>query len=230
MVVTRPPTWSEIAERSRPPLIVVPIGAWEQHGPHLPLDTDTRIAVALATGAAAVLGADAVVTAPLGITASGEHHGFPGTLSVGTAVMEEILVELGRSADWGAGMLLVNGHGGNAEAVRRAVARLRDESRRAVAWWPSVDDTPADAHAGHVETSVMLALDPQAVRTDRLTAGVTAPLAALADLLRRNGVRAATPTGVLGDPTGATAARGRTLLDRWTADLVRTARRMLDAG
>lgn len=227
----RTPSWTEIAARPWPPVLLVPVGAWEQHGPHLPLDTDTRIAVAVAERAQQLLGTDAIVTAALGITASGEHAAFPGTLSIGTAAMEELIVELGRSADWSAGVVLVNGHGGNAAPVRRAVARLADEGRRAVAWWPSpdaADPLPADAHAGHVETSVMLAIDPGAVRQERIASGSTAPLAEIADTLRRDGVRAVSPSGVLGDPTGASAERGHRLLAHWAADLAAVTRSLLD--
>ena len=110
--------------------MIVPLGSLEQHGPHLPLDTDTRIAVAVARGAATAR--DGVALAPaLAFGASGEHDAFPGTLSIGTGALTELLVELGRDASrhWGA-LLLVNGHGGNADAVSAAAARLGAEGRR----------------------------------------------------------------------------------------------------
>jgi creatinine amidohydrolase/Fe(II)-dependent formamide hydrolase-like protein len=79
-------TWSDHWKPTRRPLLVVPIGACEQHGPHLPLDTDTRIAVALAQSLADKYDeGDLLVTPALGITASGEHASFPGTLSIGAA-------------------------------------------------------------------------------------------------------------------------------------------------
>ena len=107
-------TWSELDGRSPRPLLAVPVGSCEQHGPHLPLDTDTRIAVALAEGLVGSFEPGQVmVTPPLTITASGEHAGFPGTLSVGAAVVEAMVVEIVRSADWSSGVVLVNGHGGN---------------------------------------------------------------------------------------------------------------------
>ena len=100
---------------------VVPVGSLEQHGPHLPLDTDTRIAVAVARRACA--GRAGVALAPaFGVGASGEHADFPGTLSIGTEVLTACLIELGRHASlhWAA-VLLVNGHGGNAAAVEAAI-------------------------------------------------------------------------------------------------------------
>ena len=194
-------------------VLAVPLGSTEQHGPHLPLDTDTRIAEALAARLAAAV--DAVVAAPaVGYGSSGEHDGFPGTLSIGQAALESVVVELVRSAGAFAGVVLVNGHGGNAEPVGRAVSTLRREGRRVTAWWPSVQG--GDLHAGRTETSILLALDPGAVRLDALAAGPTPPV----DDLRRRGVRALSPSGVLGDPTGASAEEGEALLAHLTDDLV----------
>ena len=165
-------TWPEIDRHGpRRLVLAVPIGSCEQHGPHLPFGTDTIIADALARGLAAAE-PDVVVAPPLAVTASGEHAGFPGTLSLGTAVTTAVLVELARSADWAAGLVLVNGHGGNADAVAAAVATIRREGRNVLAWWPTSDPeparaTPADVHAGHVETSLLLALRPELVARDR---------------------------------------------------------------
>ena len=215
-------TWPDLWACSPRPLLVVPVGSCEQHGPHLPLDTDTRIATAIATGLVEAYtdgASSTVVLAPaLTVTASGEHAGFPGTLSIGTEVFERVVVELVRSADWSSGVVLVNGHGGNAEAVQRAVALLRTEGRRVLAWWPRADG--GDAHAGATETSVMLALAPSLVRTTAMEPGATEPISALAEALRRGGVRAVSPNGVLGDPRQASAAHGRSLLTRWRIDLV----------
>ena len=76
-----------------------------------------------------------------------------------------------------------------------------------------------DAHAGRVETSIMLALAPGDVRLAAAAAGETRPLAAIMPALRVGGVRAVSANGVLGDPAGASAAEGETLLDLLTADL-----------
>jgi creatinine amidohydrolase len=212
-------TWSDLWHAQRRPLIAVPVGSCEQHGPHLPLDTDTRIAVALAEAlSAAFEPGDVVVAPPLTITASGEHASFPGTLSIGNEVMEHLLVELVRSADWSSGVVLVNGHGGNAQAVQRAEHILTMEGRKVLAWWPRV---PAgDAHAGETETSLMLAIAPELVDWSAAAPGNTAPLADLVDDLREGGVRAVSRSGVLGDPTTATGSHGRTLLTKLTIDLV----------
>ena len=106
-------------------------------------------------------------------------------------------------------LILVNGHGGNREAIDRAVATLHAEGRDVLAWWPAAETGAFDAHAGRAETSMMLALRPDLVRVERAAAGETAPVAALMGRLRAGGVVAVSPNGVLGDPAGATASRGR---------------------
>ena len=209
-------------------LLVVPTGSCEQHGPHLPMDTDTRVAVAVASRACA--GRPGVALAPaVAIGASGEHAAFPGTLSIGTEALALLLVELGRHASlhWPA-MLLVNGHGGNAAAIGAAQRRLRAEGRACHAWHAGLPpegraaagpDLVADPHAGRFETSVMLALAPGLVRLDLAAPGDTRPLAQLMPELRAGGVRAVSSSGVLGDPTGASAAEGERILAALTTGL-----------
>jgi mycofactocin system creatininase family protein len=198
-------------------LLAVPVGATEQHGPHLPLSTDTDLAVALCAQLAAAR-PGVLAAPPLAYGASGEHQDFPGTLSIGTEAVELLLVELGRSATRTfSRVLLVSAHGGNAGAVRRAERRLRAESRDVLAWLPA---WAGDAHAGRAETSLELALAPDRVRPGRAEAGNTRPLAELMPGLRRSGVRAVSPNGVLGDPAGASAAEGAALLARLGADLL----------
>jgi creatinine amidohydrolase len=197
-------TWTEV-ERAT---VLVPVGSLEQHGPHLPLDTDSRIAAAVARRAA---DPSMLLAPPLAFGASGEHEGFAGTLSIGHAALRAVLVELGRSAGlWASRMVFVNGHGGNLPTVAEAAVQLRGEGRD-VAWSGCVVPD-GDAHAGRTETSILLALDPSLVRLDAAEAGNTASLRELMPVLTSGGVRAASPNGVLGDPRGATAAEGEALL------------------
>ena len=227
--------WPEVEAGTRR-LLVVPVGSLEQHGAHLPLDTDTRIAVAVAERACA--GRAGVGLAPaIAIGASGEHAGFPGTLSIGHVALSAVLVELGRHASlhWPA-MLLVNGHGGNVAAISDARERLRAEGRDCQVWHAGVRTSMLaagdvalvpDAHAGRVETSIMLALAPGDVRLDAAVAGDTRPLAEIMAGLRTGGVRQVSPNGVLGDPSGASAAEGETLLALLADDLAATLDRLV---
>ncbi len=215
-------TWTDVESAPRR-AVLVPLGSLEQHGPHLPLDTDTRIAVAVAGAVAA--GRPGVAVAPaVAFGSSGEHDGFPGTVSIGTPALTELLVELGRDVTrhWDA-MLLVNAHGGNREAVSAALGQLDGEGRRCAAF--SVAPGGGDAHAGRTETSMLLHLDPGVVRLELAEPGDLRPLADLMPLLRSRGVRPVSPNGVLGDPSGATVAEGRRLLEEATAALLGDARR-----
>jgi mycofactocin system creatininase family protein len=215
--------WPEAAAVAARSLLAVPVGATEQHGPHLPFTVDTEIAEALADRLA--LGRPGVVRAPaVAYGSSGEHAGFPGTLSIGQEAVELLLLELGRSADAFAGVVFVSAHGGNAGPLARAVARLRGEGRRILGWSPSGSAT--DSHAGRIETSVLLALRPDAVRLELGEPGERRPLAELLPQLRELGVRAVSANGVLGDPGGASAEEGERILARWTRDLLAAVDRM----
>lgn len=220
--------WTEMDRVGHDALLAVPVGSMEQHGPHLPIGTDTLVAAELC--ARLVDRVPEVLVAPvIPYGASGEHEGFAGTLSVGATALESLVVELARSAGrWVRRVVVVNGHGGNVEALGRAGARLRSEGREVLVWsprWRAPRDHPGvatDAHAGITETSIVLALRPSLVRREAATAGVVAPLAELWPRLRQAGVRAVSPTGVLGDPSGASAELGAALLDEAVDDLVAT--------
>jgi creatinine amidohydrolase len=209
-------TWADLDGGAARLVLAVPLGSTEQHGPHLPLSTDTDIAVAVCERLAAAR-PHVVVAPPIAYGSSGEHAGFTGTLSIGQAAVELVIVELVRSADAFAGVVLVCAHGGNAEPVTRAVATLKTEGRRVVAWLPRDYD---DAHAGRSETSIQLALDPTRVRVEAAQPGATEPLPELMGALRAGGVRSVSPNGVLGDPTGASVEEGRALLEALVDDLV----------
>lgn len=208
---------------------MIPVGSTEQHGPHLPLDTDTRIAAAVAQSAAERLDDESttgaspyrwLVAPAIAYGASGEHQDFAGTISIGIEALTRLLVEYGRSATcWAQRLVFVNGHGGNTVALNAAVQRLRAETRD-VAWCPCTA-ADVDAHAGHAETSIVLHLSPADVRTDRWRPGNTAPLATLIPAMRRGGVAAASEVGVLGDPTTATADEGKRIVAEMADGCVR---------
>lgn len=184
----------------------MPLGATEQHGPHLPIGTDTFIATAWAEAVAALL-SDVLVAPTLPYGSSGEHQAFAGTLSIGHEALLLVLIELVRSAanDFDR-IVFVSGHAGNGATLHSAVSQLRHEGHDVHFVLPRIPG--ADAHAGHTETSLMMHLVPAAVKTEVAVAGSTTPLAEVIDRLRTDGVAAVSPNGVLGDPTNARAAGG----------------------
>ncbi|HLI55077.1 MAG TPA: mycofactocin biosynthesis peptidyl-dipeptidase MftE [Acidimicrobiales bacterium] len=210
--------WTDVAVHAGTTVLAVPVGSTEQHGPHLPLGTDTAVALELADRLAAAR-PDTLVAPPWSYGSSGEHAGFAGTVSIGTRALCDALVELGRSADAFAGVVFVSAHGGNTEALGSATAKLTAEGRRARWWGPPLVKVRgrADAHAGFTETSVVMALTGSDIRGP---VGCTAPIRELMPSLVSAGVAAVSPNGVLGDPSGASPSAGRRILDAWAADLV----------
>lgn len=220
--------WPDVGELAAAgAVLAVPLGSTEQHGPHLPLSTDTDVAVALCERLAATR--PGVLIAPaVAYGSSGEHAGFAGTLSIGQAATEMLVLELGRSAVQTFGhVLFVSAHGGNAGPVMRAVRRLRGESHDIAVFMPRWDGDP---HAGRAETALLLGLRPDRVLPHRGVRGDMRPLAELMPLLRAGGVRAVSASGVLGNPAGATAAEGRALLDELAGALVRDVDAWLRVG
>lgn len=206
-------TWQEVASVD---ILLVPVGSTEQHGPHLPLETDSTIAVAVAERVATALADDghtAYVAPVLSFGSSGEHQHFAGTVSIGTEALAHVVVELVRSArTWVHRVVLVNAHGGNIQALERAVRQLLAEGHD-VCWVPCRTEE-VDLHAGRTETSLMLHLRPGAVRLDLAVPGNTEPLREILPAMMAGGVAAVSPNGVLGDPTGASCEEGaRTLVE-----------------
>ncbi|MFJ9124287.1 mycofactocin biosynthesis peptidyl-dipeptidase MftE [Streptomyces sp. NPDC102340] len=215
-------TWPTVPEGA---LVLVPVGSTEQHGPHLPFHTDSTIAEAVARGVARrvarQLPYEGVVLAPtFAYGASGEHAGFPGTLSIGHEALHAVLVETVRSLSlWAGRVVLLNGHGGNVTTLDAVCAQLRYEGHDVA--WLGCAPSGGDAHAGRTETSVMLHLAPSDVRLSEAAPGDTRPLPELLPHLMAHGVRGVSPNGVLGDPTGATAEEGRALVEAMVSHAVR---------
>lgn len=211
-------TSAEIAE-SRP-VLLLPLGAWEQHGPHLPLDTDTMIITRVVADVLrhTDLQSFNVMSAPaISITASDEHDGFPGTLSTGTQALKDSVVAICRSASWATGVCIVNGHGGNADALAAITSALEYEKITHSVWsLPSYSG--GDMHAGHTETSLLLHIAPNEVRTNVIARGAIQE-AGLIDAMRDGGVQAVSENGIIGDASTATASHGKAVLDLYTNSL-----------
>jgi mycofactocin system creatininase family protein len=202
-------TWPEVAAADDA-LLVVPVGACEQHGPHLPLDTDTAIAVAVAQRVAMELPGSWVAPA-LSYGSSGEHQSFAGTASVGTEALTHLAVELVRSLrTWADRVVLVNAHGGNLAALNAS-----DE----LEWVPCATEE-VDLHAGFTETSLMLHIRPESVRLHLAEAGNTQPLREILPAMMSGGIAAVSGNGVLGDPAGASATEGERVLEAMVADVL----------
>jgi creatinine amidohydrolase len=211
-------TSAEIAE-SRP-ILLLPLGAWEQHGPHLPLDTDTIIITRVIADVLRHedLHTVNVMTAPaLSITASDEHQGFPGTLSTGTQALKDSVVAICRSASWAQGVCIVNGHGGNADALVAITSALTYEKITHSIWsLPSY--IGGDMHAGRTETSLLLHIAPHEVRTNVIARGATQDTG-LVEAMRSGGVQAVSENGIIGDASTATVSHGKAVLDLYTKSL-----------
>ena len=202
-------------------IVLLTLGSWEQHGPHLPFDTDTIIinSVVSQTMHDSQINANEFMIAPtVAISASDEHAGFPGTLSTGTEALAQSVVAICRSASWSLGVCIVNGHGGNTDALARISSALTHEKITHSIWsLPSYDG--ADMHAGHTETSVMLHVATDKVQTDRIKRGTVGDSSALVAQMRTSGVAGVSGNGVLGDPTTATSEHGVAVLNLYSSSL-----------
>ena len=232
---------------------VLPVGATEHHGPHLPFGTDALILDGVLRAAAALGATDrsqpetwAVVLPVQRIGWSVEHGDWPGTLSLGPDRLAGDWVELG---GWVARagfrrLLILNGHGGNAPVAAVTTMRLRSEHGllAAVAHWqdlagPADRGLTRDWHGGHVETSVMLHLRPDLVDMHAAKPAPTRPLSGLPmPSLPPDGPAPwawmssdLDASGVIGDPSAASAALGAEIVARAASGLVALLNRLVAA-
>ena len=205
------------------PIVLLALGSWEQHGAHLPFDTDTVIIEAVVDVAMRSVdpnNSQFSVVPTIGVTASDEHNGFAGTLSIGTNALSDAVVSIARSASWARGICIVNGHGGNANALKLIHSALDYENIRHSIWsLPYYEG--ADMHAGHTETSLMLHLAPGTVRMDLAEVGAVGDSEMLIERMRAGGIKEVSSNGVVGDPTNANAAHGATMLSFYADHLTK---------
>jgi creatinine amidohydrolase len=225
--------WPAFRELPADTIAVLPVGAIEQHGPHLPLSVDTTINQGILGAALALLPADAPVlvlpTQAVGLSV--EHVRFPGTLTASAETLLALWTEIGESvARAGVRRLVIfNSHGGQPQLVDLVCRRLRIRARMlAVAcMWPRLGmpdglDDPQGIHGGLVETSVMLHLAPERVDMRQARNFRSAWLDRAADfstLVPEGGVgfgwetQDLHPAGALGDASRATTAAGAGVVD-----------------
>lgn len=236
-----PDTAGILTDRS---ILVLPTGAIEHHGPHLPLSTDTLIAEESANAAvaeAARRGLDVWQLPTLSVTKSDEHSWAPGTLWLRPETLLDGLVDLGRSllTTPARKLVFMNGHGGNVALLQVACRELRrrfgfqtfampaSNVPSAVGADGAADEYGLGIHAGHAETSIVMHLRPELVHPERFARNVPEELAGF-DYIGFT-TKPVTfgwlsddfgSSGVLGDPTTASAAAGEAMFERGVATAV----------
>jgi creatinine amidohydrolase len=212
--------------------VLVPLGAMEQHGAHLPLATDQIIAESIAGALADRLPTSLLVAPCLPIGYSDYHFGFAGTVSVSRRLIQEFLEAIIDSL-LGSGfrhVYLISGHAGNLDPMQVARRAFPPEMRARIAVQPEwsfqrtviqewaqaqlgLSPSEVGGHAGHFETSVMLLVAPELVKMDRAAVGFLGDPALASATMMADGIRAVSPNGVIGDPRTATAEAGAGYLD-----------------
>lgn len=204
-------------------IAVLPVGSFEQHGPYLPLGTDTLIASAIASSISQHH--KVFQLPPVTFGCSHEHAAYPGTVSISATTLAAIVADIIESLSQQntAGLIIVNGHGGNAVLTNVVQQANQPKAPINVGLYPSREDwaearTAAgihssshdDMHAGELETSILLATDPDYLREGWQTSDHTATDRRY---LTTIGIDAYTPTGVIGYPSQATETKGSQALD-----------------
>jgi creatinine amidohydrolase/Fe(II)-dependent formamide hydrolase-like protein len=217
---------------------LLPVGAIEQHGPHLPLDTDAFDAEYLARRVADGCSVPKPLVLPLiAYGVSYHHEAFKGTISINNDTLANLVYDVGISVARNGikKLVIINGHGGNAPSLNFAAQRINQEARIFVCVdtgeTSDVDvdnliETPNDVHAGEIETSTSLAIRPRLVRKDRLQMEVPQFTSRYLDFTSKRGVswyahtHKISASGVMGDPTLATAEKGEKMWAVMIANLV----------
>jgi creatinine amidohydrolase len=215
--------WPEIAS-SNGLVALLPVGALEQHGPHLPLATDTILATGVAQRIASRIGGWLLPAITYGEAWTAE--GWPGTISLSSETLRATIEDIGRGVGriGCAGLVTVNGHFGNRDPIALAARTLTNFGVRVLALdYPGLKEAAAEFctskpaapgfyHADEVETSMMLALAPDSVRMDLAVAEYPHFPANFGSAPMQ--LSAFNKSGVFGDPRGATAATGELIIER----------------
>ncbi len=222
-------TSSDVANRADDIVAIQPIGAVEQHGPHLPLGTDSIVAESVASEAIARFSGSALLLPTISVALSREHLWAPGTISLSPQTLLSLLDDVGRSLQSARvnRLVFLNGHGGNSAILRVICRELRIQygfmTFLAHPQLPldqggtAQDDTEMGlaVHAGRAETSVMLYLRPELVVLDRASRHVPEWLDGFEHIGFGKDVTFGWSsqdfgdTGVIGDPTLATTDQGK---------------------
>ncbi len=232
-------TWPDAASRLKEvDIALLPVGAIEQHGPHLPLDTDAFDADYLARRVAdACSDPKPLVLPPVSYGVSYHHESFEGTISISNDTLARLIYEIGMSAARNGikKFVIINGHGGNSPALNHAAQMINRDAHIFVCVdtgeTSDIDidhliETPNDVHAGEIETSTSLAVRPHLVKMDQAPKSVPRFSSRYLDFTSKRGVlwyahtRRISSTGVMGDPTIASAEKGQKIWELMIAHLV----------
>ena len=235
-------TWPEIREAAREGrVILLPVGSTEQHGPHLPLEVDNFLCREVCEGAARLAAGEALVMPQVSYGFNWHHIDFPGTIGIGWESLVRFLLDIVKSvAHHGfRKVLIVNGHGSNRPLVEVAARQATMDyevicagfsyfelAREAI---QSVRESPKGwaAHADELETSLYLYLRPEGVRRELMAAENNMlpsefwwqDVAEGGRIGMMEWWSTFSRTGVLGDPTKATAEKGKALYEAATREL-----------
>lgn len=234
-------TWPEVEALPRDIVVVIPTGSLEQHGPHLPLFTDTFLATAVSEAAEAQLADKVLLTPTLWLGASGHHLAFPGSLSASfeayMGAIESVIESLVPHGFHR--FFIVNGHGGNTEPNGVVLRKLRQRNLNltlghsgyfgpAAARVAEIMEGPVKEirHACEAEASLMMHVRPELVRTDKLRDDGLAPDPPVYGMIHH--FDEITEQGSLGYATLATPEKGKAIFDAAVVALVEQLGRLFD--
>lgn len=238
-------SWTEIQDRLARGFktVVFSAGATEQHGPHMPIATDTLLGTATACGVAATLG-DALVAPTIRPGYSPHHMDFPGTITLRHSTLTAIIVDYCTSlAAHGFNTLVViSSHGGNTSTVKMAAQEAQEAVgdranvlpiTNVVGYYrPDYDRSEAGYHATHLEASRVMAIAPDLVHMERArnwTNPIDPGIKDVGALLGMRPVKHFAPDGTMGKPVGANAKLGRESIEYICGNIARQVRAMLNA-
>ncbi len=217
--------WAERTRAEFPALaeqgavVIIPIGSTEQHGHHLPVNTDCRTAEYVSRAAALqVTDAPVLVTPTISVAISPHHMPFPGTITLRVETLLNVLNDMCESivSHGFERILILNGHGGNRATIAAAAMELKyrlDREIRVVTWFDLANEAmdavregpaPGVGHSGELETSVLWAIDASVIRQDRLE----------------------TVPGITDNPARASLEKGQGILDQAVAETAKLLREM----
>jgi creatinine amidohydrolase len=239
-------TWEEMNDAiARQPVVLLPVGSTEQHGPHLPLDVDTFLCEQVCLETARNAPGKVLVLPPVSYGLNLHHIDFPGTIHIEPEVFVAFCLNVTKSVAYHGfkRILVVNGHGSNgpiADLVARKTTLGTESLCAAVNYYifgmeafERVKESEVVAHADEFETSLYLHLAPERVRMDKAVAGDDHRARHMSSdstgKVRFNDYWGRwTTVGVHGDPRSATAAKGKVIWDAVLAGMQETVRDLLD--